>query len=461
MTAPFAILLLAIAIMPLAAHEWWEHHYPKVSAILGATTLFYYLVILREISRPLGSLHEYFSFICLIGSLFVVSGGIHIGVKGESTPLTNTLLLLIGAVLANLIGTTGASMLLIRPYLRSNKYRLTEFHVVFFIFIVGNIGGALTPIGDPPLYLGYLKGVPFFWTLHSLSWMWLLGVGWLLGVFYLLDHRNFLRAPKEIREQETAHETWSFGGWNNLFCLAMILGALFIQSPLFLREALMILAAGLSWKTTAKTIHEQNQFTWAPIREVAILFAGIFMTMMPALDWLEVHASNLGVSTADAFFWGCGVLSSILDNAPTYLSFLSASIGLFVDQDIINGVHHLLKNGAAGLTAAEANHTVEINNTLAMLKRYHPESLVSGSIPLPHLQIAYLLGNHAAHLKAVSIGAVFFGACTYIGNGPNFMIKSIADHAGAKTPSFPGYIFKYTLPILLPLFIMVWWLFFR
>lgn len=414
---PFALLLGAIAIMPLAAHAWWERHYPKVALTLGSVTLVWYLGVMREFHRPLETAHEYVSFICLIGSLFMVSAGIHIRVKGEATPAVNVLLLAIGGVLANVVGTTGASMLLIRPFLRVNKYRLTAHHVVFFIFVVSNVGGSLTPIGDPPLYLGYIKGIPFFWTMRALVAPWLVGMGWLLLVFYIIDRRNFLRAPIEVRERETARETWSFDGLRNLAWLGVILAALFVQRPLLLRESIMLLAAFMSWKTTPRSVYEANNFSWAPIREVVILFAGIFAAMMPALDWLEANARGLGIESVGTFYWGAGLLSAVLDNAPTYLNFLSAAIGLFVEPGVLQSPGHA--------------------------------------------PIAALLASHPRHIAAISIGAVFFGACTYIGNGPNFMVKSIAEHWGAKMPGFLGYVFKFTLPILLPMLTLVGWLFFR
>jgi Na+/H+ antiporter NhaD/arsenite permease-like protein len=411
MIIPFGLLLAAIAMMPLLASHWWEHHYPKVALLLGSITLAYYLIFVPASHRPLESLHEYFSFICLIGSLFIVSSGIHIQVKGEAKPWVNVIFLAIGGVLANFIGTTGASMLLIRPFIRANQYRITAFHIVFFIFIVSNVGGCLTPIGDPPLYLGYLKGIPFFWTVQNLWVIWLLGMTWLLTIFYFLDRRNYARAPKEIREKETAHETWKFDGLQNLLWLGLILIALFINSPLFLREILMIGAAIASFKLTKARIHEANQFSWAPIREVAILFAAIFSTMMPALDWLSANAKQLGVQSVSSFYWFSGFLSSTLDNAPTYLNFLAAAVGLFGGGD---------------------------------------------DSKIPELAV-----SHLRHIAAISIASVFFGACTYIGNGPNFMVKSIAQHAHVKTPSFFGYIFKYTLPVLLPMLALVWWIFFR
>ncbi len=462
MILPFWALLAAIAVMPLWARPWWERHYPKVALGLGAGVLLYYFAGIREWDRPLETAHEYVSFICMIGSLFVVSGGIHIRVKGEATPRVNVLILAIGGVLANLIGTTGASMLLVRPFLRANKYRLTAFHVVFFIFVVSNVGGSLTPIGDPPLYLGYLKGIPFLWTMIVLFPKWLFGMGWLLGVFYILDSRNFRRAPPEIRQKETAHETWVFEGLHNLGWLAVILAALFLRRPLFLREAVMVAVAALSWRTTRRQIHEANHFSWAPIREVAILFAGIFATMIPALDWLEHNSRQIGIQTAGQFFWSAGSLSAVLDNAPTYLNFLSASIGLFVDPHFVETVRHLAASGGAmALAGPDAAHAGEVVRTVQALRFYHPEALRLGQVPLNDIQICYLLGNHARHIAAISIGAVFFGACTYIGNGPNFMVRSIAEEWGAKMPGFMGYIVKFTLPFLLPMLFAVWLIFFR
>ena len=309
---------------------------------------------------------EYVSFIALIGSLFVVSGGIHINVKGEATPLKNVLFLFVGAVLANVLGTTGASMLLIRPWIRMNKYRITAHHVVFFIFIVSNVGGCLTPIGDPPLFLGYLKGIPFWWVAEHCWPMWAVGVGVLLAMFYVVDLRNFRRAPAPIREQETAHETWRFDGRANLFFLAVILVAVFIDRPIFVREALMIAAAAGSYFTTKKSVHEANHFNFHPIQEVAILFIGIFATMMPALDWLEGHAGSLlGQNPASGlFYWGCGALSSVLDNAPTYLCFLSATFSSFVDHDVVAQVQSPIAGGAVDSNLT-GGHAEQIQNTFS------------------------------------------------------------------------------------------------
>jgi Na+/H+ antiporter NhaD/arsenite permease-like protein len=410
MILPFVLLLGAVAVAPLLAPAWWLRHYPKVALGLGAFTLGYYFFVLHASGRVLHVAHDYVSFIALIGSLFVVSGGIHINVKGEATPLANVVFLFIGAVIANLLGTTGASVLLIRPWLRMNRYRVTTHHVVFFIFIVANIGGCLTPIGDPPLFLGYLQGVPFWWVIQHCWTMWLMGVGMLLAIFYVLDRLNFVRAPGEVREAETAHETWKFDGLANLFFLAMILGAVFVNQPVFLREGIMLAAAFGSYFTTAKSVHEANRFHFHPIQEVAILFIGIFATMIPALDWLDLDARGLlgAHPPPGVFYFSTGILSGVLDNAPTYLSFLSALFGT---------------SGAK--------------------------------------EIGELLNGETLNLVAISVGAVFFGAATYIGNGPNFMVKAIAEQEKVRTPTFPGFIWKFALPFLLPVLLAVWLIFFR
>ena len=395
MLLPFVLLLGTMAFAPSLAGNWWSRHYAKVALGLGAITLGYYLFILQAPGRVLHVAHDYVSFIVLIGSLFVVSGGIRIHVKGEATPLANVIFLLVGAVVANFLGTTGASMLLIRPWIRMNKYRVTAHHIVFFIFIISNVGGCLTPIGDPPLFLGYLQGVPFWWVAEHCWPMWVTGIGLLLAIFYIVDRLNFTRATREIREKETGHETWKFDGLVNLAFLAVILGAVFISQPLFLREAVMFAAAVGSYFTTEKSVHEANRFHFHPIREVAVLFIGIFATMMPALDWLGANARGLlGQNPSpEVFYWGTGALSSTLDNAPTYLGFLSALFG----------------TSGAG-------------------------------------EIGELLSRYSLSLIAISVSAVFFGAATYIGNGPNFMVKAIADHEKIRTPTFLEFIFKFTLP---------------
>ncbi len=458
---PFGALLALIALAPLFFADWWGRRYPVVAFGLGALTVGYYLFVL-PVGARLTALHtgqEYFSFIALIGALFVVSGGIHITVKGEATPAVNVLFLLLGAVVANVLGTTGASMLLIRPWLRMNKYRITAHHVVFFIFIVSNVGGGLTPVGDPPLFLGYLKGVPFWWVAEHCWPMWATGLALLLAMFYVVDSFNFRRAPRAVREQQTAEENWRFEGMGNLFFLAVILGSVFVEKPRFLREALMIAAAVGSYLTTPKPVHAANHFNFHPIQEVAILFAGIFATMMPALDWLQANAGQLGAPSAGFYYWGSGALSSVLDNAPTYLSFLEAALGAFVRPEAVEQVRQLVEAGGTGAGAAGES----VQHAFSALQRYHAGALADRSLAVDQLEVAFLVGNPglSRYLVAISVGAVFFGANTYIGNGPNFMVKAIADQAKVNTPSFLGYIFRFTLPVMTPMLVVVWWMFFR
>ena len=463
MMLPFGILLALIALAPLLFSNWWGRHYPKVASGLALITLVYYFLGLRASERVWHTAHEYLSFIALIGSLYIVSGGIHINVKGEATPLVNVIFLLIGAILANILGTTGASMLLIRPWLRMNKHRIAAHHVVFFIFIVSNVGGCLTPIGDPPLFLGYLTGIPFWWVgAHCLP-MWAVGIGILLLMFFVMDYRNYLRAPAAVRAQLTAHEQWRFDGLGNIFFLAIILVAVFVDHPPFLRECLMVLAAFGSYFTTRKPVHDANHFNFHPIQEVAVLFIGIFATMMPALDWLQMNAGRLENPTTSLFYWGSGLLSSILDNAPTYLCFLKAIFGRFVDHDIITQVNHLIQTHGSDLATITGPHAEQIKQTFFALQKYHAVGLANGKIGLDEIEAAYLLANPAfsSYILATSVGAVFFGANTYIANGPNFMVKSIAEHQRVSMPSFLAYIFKFTLPFMLPMLLVVWWLFFR
>jgi Na+/H+ antiporter NhaD/arsenite permease-like protein len=465
MIIPFGLLLGMIALGPLVAGKWWLKHYPKVALALGGITLAYYLFGLQAVTRVLHGLHEYVSFIALIGALYVVSGGIHIKVKGEATPMTNVLFLLFGAVIANVLGTTGASMLMIRPWIRMNKYRITAHHIVFFIFVVSNVGGCLTPIGDPPLFLGYLKGVPFWWVTEHCWPMWAVAVAGLLTTFYVLDTRNFRRAPKAVRDKETAQETWQFQGLGNVFFLLVILGAVFINNPLFLREGLMIAAAAGSYFTTRKSIHEANDFNFHPIQEVAILFIGIFATMAPALDWLQLNAATLlGANPQPAlFYFGSGLLSSMLDNAPTYLCFLNAIFGACVDPQIVTHVQELIHTHGANLMSALAAEPETVRQTSTAIAKFFPKALARDAVSTEQIEIAFLVGNTAYNdfIVAISTGAVFFGAATYIGNGPNFMVKSIAEQQKIRTPDFLGYIYKFTLPYLAPTLILVWLIFFR
>jgi Na+/H+ antiporter NhaD/arsenite permease-like protein len=460
---PFVLLLGLIAAMPFINKHWWESHYPHVAVALALPVIGYYLFVIRHVDRIATTGHEYLSFIIFIGSLFVVAGGIHIRIRGKATPLSNVLYLAAGAVIANVMGTTGASMIMIRPFLRVNKYRLRAFHVVFFIFIISNVGGALTPIGDPPLFLGYLRGVPFFWVLEYAWHMWALALGALLVLFFVIDYISLQSHRKHHSHTGAAEaeEEAEVSGLPNFLFLAVIVCAAFVQHPEGVREALMLLAAAGSYFLTKKEVHAKNEFNFAPIKEVAILFFGIFATMIPALEWLEQNAGQIGISTPGQFYWGAGLLSSVLDNAPTYLSFLSASIGLFVDADIVSQVQHLVATNGADVALVAGRHSEEIRNTFATLMKYHGDLVAARSVPVDDINISYLIGNHNIYLRGISIASVFFGACTYIGNGPNFMVRSIAEQAHAHVPSFAGYIGRYTLPILVPVLVCVWFVFFR
>ena len=245
--------------------------------------------------------------------------------------------------------------------------------------------------------------------------------------------------------------------------LAIILAAVFINQPPFLREGLMLIAAAASYFTTRKTVHEANHFNFHPIQEVAILFIGIFATMMPALDWLEVKSASLGHPPAAFFYWSSGVLSSVLDNVPTYLSFLKAIFGSCINGEVVQQVQHLIQNHGADLASVTGAHAEQVRQTFAALQTYQATALAAGAVDREHIEVAFLIGNPAFNnfLLALSVGAVFFGANTYIGNGPNFMVKSIADQQKVHTPTFLGFIFRYTLPYLLPVLLLVWWLFFR
>lgn len=415
---PFLMLLLCIALMPLVAARFWERHYPKVAISLGLFTAAYYLIAMQDVTSLIHAAAEYVSFMALVGSLYVISGGIKITVKGEATPLANTIFLFVAAVLSNIIGTTGASMLLIRPWIRSNRYRITGLHIVFFIFIVSNCGGCLTPIGDPPLFIGVLRGVPFWWVLEHCWPAWLICLSLLLAIFFVIDTRNFRRAPKDVREQETAHEEWTFGGLHNLIFIAIVIGSVFlppewsIGGVVTVTALIMLAAAATSYFTTPQEVHEANDFNFHPVQEVGCLFIGIFLTMMPALSLLG-GSDLLRLDTPMQFYLASGTLSAFLDNAPTYLAFLAAEMGHF----------HLDVGDRA--------------------------------------QVMQFVREHPVHVMAVSLGAVFFGAGSYIGNGPNFMVKAIAEKSKVHMPSFVGYITRFTIPILLPVLLIVGWLVLR
>ncbi|MBK7106215.1 MAG: sodium:proton antiporter [Ignavibacteriae bacterium] len=420
MVIPFIVLLLMIATGPLFYHHFWEHHYPKVSIFLGLITVVYYALVLGDTHSLFHTLTEYLAFIALLASLFVASGGILIKIDKKSTPLLNTGILFFGAVIANIIGTTGASMLLIRPFIKLNKTRIKPYQFIFFIFTVSNVGGALTPIGDPPLFLGFLRGVNFFWFFGHIWYIWIIALLLILIIFYIIDSKNI--AENDSNEYSGKIE---FKGLKNVGFLIIILLSVFIDPaiipwvpslsplPFGIREIIMFSIVYLAYKNADEEILKANEFDFEPIKEVAFLFIGIFATMIPALQLIAHEANVLGDQLVPGiFYWATGSLSAFLDNAPTFLNFLSAAMGKFgLDVNNIEQVHQL-------------------------------------SIDYP------------IYLSAISVGAVFFGAMSYIGNGPNFMVKSICERSGIKMPSFFAYIIKYSIPVLLPVFALVWLLFY-
>jgi Na+/H+ antiporter NhaD/arsenite permease-like protein len=430
---PFVLLLLMIATGPLFYEHFWHKSYPIVAVALAVLVISYYVFILHNAHAPIHALAEYVQFISLLAALFIASGGIMINVDKKATPFTNVILLLVGAVIANVIGTTGASMLLIRPFIRLNKNRIKAYHIIFFIFIVSNIGGSLTPIGDPPLFLGFLKGVPFFWTLEHNIVPWAVAVIILAIIFYLVDRGN--KSDYSFGEDKPVFtDKIALVGSRNFLWLAVVVGAVFLDPNVlpwvpsieydgvkfsFLRELIMLGCAFLSYKFADKNALDGNDFNFEPIREVAFIFVGIFGTMMPALELVGNYAQSpegAAMITHNTLYWGTGILSGFLDNAPTYINFL---------------------------TAAMASQGASIGNLSEVL--------------------AYANGDFhdsILNLTAISIAAVFFGAMTYIGNGPNFMVKSIAEQVGIKMPSFFGYIIRFSIPILLPLLILIWLIFF-
>jgi Na+/H+ antiporter NhaD/arsenite permease-like protein len=406
---PFILLLLAIACLPLIKGYWWESHKNKARVILIFSLPILLYFFLKDPFHLVHVFEEYTAFIILLGSLYTISGGIALVGEVVPTPVATTMFLGLGMVLANFIGTTGASMLLIRPLLKIMSTRKTIHHtVIFFIFLVSNIGGCLTPLGDPPLFLGYLNGVPFIWTFKLWKPWSLLGSG-LLTLHLILDYwiwkkENPFRISQmvETNLKSPAVKLHLEGKINFVFLLGVVLSVAFLGSPY--REVFMVLMGVLSLWVTPDELRARNNFTYDPIYEVAILFLGIFITMQPALLILRTKGQTLGITEPWQFFWISGTLSSFLDNAPTYLTFfnLAKSLG------------------------------------------------TSGPIPgIPEERI----------LEAISLGAVFMGANTYIGNGPNFMVKSVAEAAGVKMPTFFGYML-WSLGILMPSFLMISYLFF-
>ena len=435
---PFACMLLSIALMPLLLPDFWHHHFGKVSAFwaaaLGVPFLFVYKgIALYEILHII--LADYVPFIILLWSLYTVSGGILLRGTLRGTPLVNTTILIIGTLLASWMGTTGAAMLLIRPFLRANNYRKNRtFMVVFFIFLVANAGGSLTPLGDPPLFLGFLHGVSFFWTFNILPHM-LVVVIVLLIVYFFTDTYFYRKEGGETPVEEGVKEKLKLEGTYNFLFLGGVVGAVLMSGIVdwgelntfgvhravqdWVRDASLVLLGILSLVVTPVQLREDNDFTWFPIIEVAYLFIGIFITMIPCLLILKAgsHGSLAFLINAVKeplhYFWVTGALSAFLDNAPTYLTFFNTALGS----------HY------PGMTEAEA-------------------------VPL-------LMTETSIYLKAISAGAVFFGACSYIGNAPNFMVRSIAEEAGTPMPSFFGYIIRYSLVFLIPCFVVITFIFFR
>jgi Na+/H+ antiporter NhaD/arsenite permease-like protein len=441
---PFAGILLSIALCPLLTPRFWHRHYGKVSAFWAFLFALPFLTVYRGVASY-EILHilliDYIPFIILLWGLFTISGGIVVRGALRGTPVVNTVMLLIGTILASWVGTTGAAMVMIRPVLRANKNRVKKAHIVcFFIFLVANIGGALTPLGDPPLFLGFLHNVPFFWvTTHLLPHM-LAASLILLGIFYAVD-LHFYRKEEPMTQAtgEDKGESFGIAGVYNFAFLAGIVAVILVSGywrpghlsvfgvevhyQNLLRDGAIIILGFLSLHFTPKKLREANEFSWLPILEVAKLFAGIFITIIPALAILKAgtHGALAGLITAVQtpahYFWASGGLSSFLDNAPTYLTFFNMALG---------------KCGISEVAV--------------------PAALAAGTAAANPVFISYL--------TAISAGAVFMGANTYIGNAPNFMVKSIAEEAGVNMPSFFGYMFKYSIPVLIPVFVLITFIFF-
>lgn len=417
MAAFFVVMLLGIAIIPLSRFEhMWHSNLNKLifGLALSAYPVIWLVVLEPNTAELMTKMHEYISFITLLGALFFISGGIYLAGDLRCTPGSNTTFLAIGTLLASFIGTTGASMLLIRPVLRANEERRYKVHiVVFFIFLVSNVGGSLLPLGDPPLFLGYLQGVPFLWTLQLWPQMAMVS-GILLVLFFAIDRHYYGRESTDVRSSDAAHATplKLEGMINIVWLLGIVACAAFIKDEhgIFVREAAMVGCCLGSRFTSPAGIRDKNQFSWGPIVEVAALFIGIFLTMIPSLLLLQANGEALGVDTPAKFFWASGVLSSFLDNAPTYLVFFETAGGM------------------------------------------QTKGLLSGAL---------VEGTHVPFtiLVAISCGSVFMGANSYIGNGPNFMVKAIAEEQKVVMPSFFGYM-RWSVAFLVPCFVLVTLVFF-
>lgn len=419
---PFVLMLLAIAILPLTSPHFWESNKNKffVSLALGIPTGFWLLA--NNLSEALihSIFFDYVPFIILLGALFIITGGIHLEGDLLANPRVNTIFLIISAILASFMGTTGAAMLLIRPLLKTNFRRKHKTHIIlFFIAIAANCGGLLTPLGDPPLFILYLRGVPFFWFFNLVK-EWFIANALLITIFYFVEKHYYKKESEEdLSLDRSEYQKLRIKGQRNLiFLLGVVLAVAFIN-PLFLsfiqphhissylREIAIVLMAVLSLVLTSRKVRQQNNFNWHPINEVAVLFFGIFTTMVPALLYLEANAQNFGFKTIYSFYYASGSLSSFLDNTPTAVTFYSLAKGLITQQP------HLFN-----------------------------DLVIVGGIP-EHL------------LEGIATGCVFFGAMSYIGNGPNFMIKAIAEHEKIPMPHFFEYMYKFSLIVLLPVFIIV------
>lgn len=431
---PFGIMLLAIAIGPIIAPEKWESNLNKliVSAILGVPVAIY--MIVKGLGHSLVDtvFFDYVPFIILLLALFVITGGIHLNGDIKAKPIVNTLFLAIGFVLASLMGTTGAAMLLIRPVLATNAQRQHKMHtVLFFIALVANCGGLMTPLGDPPLFMLFLRGASFTW--FASMWAPWLFTGVVLLLLYFLADTYYYRKEEWTAHSADAREAKSLqltGKVNFIWLAGIVASVAFINAgfipamgeenaPLYmkyLREIAMVILMVLSLVTTPKKVrYEDNKYTWTPILEVAALFIGIFVTMAPALIFLKQNAGSLGLSQVWQFYYSTGLLSSFLDNTPTAVAFHSMACGL---PEAVNAA-------AAGVV----------------------DGMFEGTM--------FVAGIPELLLKAICIGAVFFGSMTYIGNGPNFMVKAIAEENKIDMPSFFGYMFKFSLIVLLPVYILV------
>jgi Na+/H+ antiporter NhaD/arsenite permease-like protein len=415
---PFVCVLLCIALLPAFFPRFWRKYHTVILSALCIPVLA--LSAAMNLNWILHGFADYVSFICLLGALYAVGGGLYVHGAPKANPVTNLQYMAFGAILASIIGTLGASMLLIRPLIRSNRGRKHQTHVIiFFIFIVSNVGGLLTPLGDPPLLLGYLKGVPFWWALKLFP-IWLSALTFLLGVFLGLDTHFYLNDPdfRGPLKQDIKAQFKIIGRWN-LVLIPVIIASLlvpqmvFLEYPLWqvaLRVFMLIVVIYACHMITPKQILTMNNFSWEPFKEVAIIFAGIFVTMIPALKYLESHATDLGMGTQWAFYWLSGIFSGVLDNAPTYASFFAVAQGLGKDFAMLT-----LNDG---LTISE---------------------------PL---------------LIAVTAGSVLFGALTYIGNAPNLLVKALADEEGIHMPSFFGYLL-WSISFLLPVLFLIGIFFFE